>query len=790
MHTPSHPDNRRSTVDRYFELAQRAIVEMQREFTIASNKSRLKRSIQLFEDVINGMSGNLLGLEAYLLDPLKQSFQEIVDTGTARGVEVRLFYKLLPTKVEKQTVEDVLAKKLYPLTTNIRREKGLDTYDENNPEAEAGSGGVTAKKLYPRTTTVKIKDGYILSSEEDEDAANTESADSKNLQVTATIPSDVADILGFSKKIDESIRDGSISLDGFAKIASEAGVSSPLLKSETTNQINSKIAAATSELTQSAVGKTALDATNARAAARAASGAGGAGGAGGRAATPVVAGQTTGTAAGGTATTAAGATGGAIETLDADVTDDIFAAIDAETEEFIEEFEQTPGVLFEDDPDDLLPVLPSGLMDAANTMSSGNGSLESGLSTVFVNPLATIIQTTKDYLLSLTGDNFTGMNAALSGISTGANYGIFQAAVGGGDGLGGAVAQLDAFLDHTNRLSGLAVDNLSESAAPSVPDNTIEDTFYQDLAYQTPTTILSFDARKFRSAKYYVQATAQLGTRLDANTDHQSSELFVLHDNRRVYFREVHTNYTIDPFIGYTANLSGNVVSVIASSNLANTDIITHGIKLQIATPAESYDKISLVKMLDNHEILTSFYNDDTDYIGVQTASLQKDYLVNNLYLEVLNAMTALKSGGAGALLTKAAAVNARAAALQSSIDADYQAYKNYTKKAEALDLMNSIMRANDDPNGQKYVRTIINSSIRSILDGAGELQAETALDDIPESEITEEEIEDQIEEIEMAEAEEDAMEELEAEEAAPVDASTSPLGSFNLRTLTNVRLF
>lgn len=74
-----------------------------------------------FEDSMNGLSGEILGLEPSLQTVIQNGNQEVLDRGRSAGVSVRLHSSVLPKSVSHGTISTVSqqAKKLYPLTTTV-----------------------------------------------------------------------------------------------------------------------------------------------------------------------------------------------------------------------------------------------------------------------------------------------------------------------------------------------------------------------------------------------------------------------------------------------------------------------------------------------------------------------------------------------------------------------------------------------------------------------------------------------------------------------------------------------
>lgn len=663
--------NIKTTVNVIYEQAKAAIRDIRELIKSSSSPDDLTLYIYAFEDIMHGISGEILKLEKDQLIEIKTLCQVVVNEAAAKGATVNLFKKLLPDPVVVDTsnIESVLAKKLYPLTTVVRVEDGYVFDSKSTSDSNGAPSGAN-------TAATAKKTGSELSS-----TITTADKDKKKSQSQAAK--------------DKQSNDSSVSGLGDSKADDYDRIA---------------IAAARNSAA-------ALD-------------------------TPLTSGLTIGESIGDL--TASGAidaeflnvSGGVsgVTNVSAEIVDEIdvnFDEIDdlAGAEAF--DYERAEPMVYL--PEEFLPLVPNSLLELVTTTSSNANGLQAGLTTLFTNPLANIIEETKNYILTFNADNYAGLNAAL-GLSSGTQYAIFRDVMGGGDGYGGIYAQLEKFKDHTDRLSGLVVDENSENAEPS-RDNTVENFEYFGLALNTPTTVISFDAKKFRSAKYYVQATAQ--------TEHQMSELYVLHDTKNAFFRQVDTNYTKDPFISFTSSFVNNTVNIIANTTVSNTDLVMHGVKLQIASKAESYEKISLYKMLEMHERLNAFYRDGTNYLGNMANSLMKFTDVVNLKYQLETSINSLKASGSGGnLLTQASVLSNTANVLQSSIDSDHTYYRNYRKTFETIDLSYLMARNyNDDPNVKTILDLILNNSTKEALQHTPEL------DEFDEDDIIDEYLEEQDEE-------------------------------------------
>lgn len=398
----------------------------------------------------------------------------------------------------------------------------------------------------------------------------------------------------------------------------------------------------------------------------------------------------------------------------AETVDEIFDELDAE--ETVEEPLAT-------EQNETIPYLPEGMVILAQKAAANANGLQAGLTTFSHNPLATIIADARSTLIYYTTGNYANLNTALSGISTEplleAEYKLLREAIGGADGLAGCVSQLDNFKDHTDRISGLVLDADSPNAEPT-DDSTTEDLTLYGFS-GGPTVIFSFDSRKFRSAKYLVQATAAA-----ADRGHQATDLYILHDNHHAYTREVAAIYTQDPFITYTTRLLNSNVEVLATSNVANVDFVIHGTRLQIARASRSYSEMSQVKIIENHELLSVYLDDGVDYVQRQSESLLKPALVGNLMREfrdmlvVLSDSTFLSLSTAqkqSIILNQANTLNTRRAEIQTAIDTDYNNFLEVRRLAEALDIAYNLTVAYTDENGNAIPKATLNNATKEAIE-------------------------------------------------------------------------
>ncbi len=680
----------KTTTNKKYKFAKEAIRTMNSLVRKNTNPSRIVTDVYLFEDVMNGLSGDILGFEKEQYEEIVVECTALVEEAAKKNITISLYEKLLTPKPKssRSNIEIRTAKKLYPLTTSVQVSSGevIDgrSGNENYSDGQTSLGARIPSSTIPPSEK-RIKELMANTLEKVKNTAGLLGLAAESGTDTALVNQKIN--AAVSKEL---LTGGELSRVFLADLAEYAktGIKDGLRQIENISdeELNNLVSALN--------GNGIVDFSG--------SGNGAVG----------TIGITTLSISGAVAAPTTATVGAAAET--GDDFDPNFDLLDAQTEEEATNYEQTPLVLLEDESTDYKPLIPEDLRDSVEAVATNAGGLQEGLAQFFSNPLDEAITRTRNLLLQYTDNNFQGLNAAVGGSATGIAYGIYQDALGGGDGLGGAVSQLDAFKDHTDRLSGLVLEASSENAEPS-SDNTVEDKFYYDVPVSTKTAILSFNAKKFRSAKYYVQSTAALGTSLSANTEHQSTELFVLHDNRKVYFREVFTNYTIDPFSTFTAELlDGNVV-VSVTSTLANTNYVIHGIKLRVAANNDSYETMSLKKILRTHYELDLYYDEDAEYASEMAGSLFRGDLVENLFETVRNTVKSVSGGGNAA--NEAIKVKTMTAALQASIDADYAAYKKYTKIAETLNIVDEVQQFYLVPTTKPILDLVLNNTIKSNLE-------------------------------------------------------------------------
>jgi len=399
--------------------------------------------------------------------------------------------------------------------------------------------------------------------------------------------------------------------------------------------------------------------------------------------------------------------------------DPIFEEIDAEAGSQVEEPLATQQ-------NETVPYLSDEMVSLALEAAANANGLQDGLTTFSHNPLADLIDNTRGLLLYYSAANYANLNSALTGVSSNpslaAEYKELQNSIGGNDGLSGSVAQLDNFKDHTDRLSGLVLDRDSPNAEPT--DDSVDDSLTLNGFSGGPTLIFSFNARKFRSAKYLIQASSD-----QTDRGHQATEIYILHDNHHAYTREVTSIYTQEPFVTFTTRLLNGNVEVFATSNVSNTNFVVSGTRLQIAKASKTYAEMSQQKIIELHELMSVYLDDGVDYVALMSASLLKPYLIANLGRELRDMITQVSSSGflaqsnatkQAALLQWATTLRQRREDIQTAMDTDWNNFDETRRKTEALDIAFKLTIAYTDESGNAIPSATLNNATIQAIESDG----------------------------------------------------------------------
>ena len=250
-----------------------------------------------------------------------------------------------------------------------------------------------------------------------------------------------------------------------------------------------------------------------------------------------------------------------------------------------------------------------------------------------------------------------------------------------------------------------------------MPTGTIT-TIRYDIPANTLNNIVEFSTSDYRSGKLMIQGSS--------NNEHQTTEIFVIHDNVNLFLREVFLTYTQDPFITFTGHIVDNAVRILANTALPNTDIVVYGTMLEVVNKSSANSTISQDKILDAAKSMKGLYPDDnTDYVKAQTGSLYKSDLVEVLDRDIKDGIAIMSDptfadrpiAEQQAFLDQlTATITERTAALQGAIDSDLNAIAEVNNKIEAGGLVTGIIDSYKDPQAKALLDLTLNSEIKAAL--------------------------------------------------------------------------
>lgn len=232
-----------------------------------------------------------------------------------------------------------------------------------------------------------------------------------------------------------------------------------------------------------------------------------------------------------------------------------------------------------------------------------------------------------------------------------------------------------------------------------------------------PNAVFEIAKTQHRSAKIVIQASS--------NAEHQLSEVYVMHDNKKAYIRQLDIIYTTDPFVTYTANINSNTMFLKATSTLANTDLILQA-DLFVASVAAADKTVDLEGIIDAATSISSLYpNDSTNYADAMTGSLSKQndvYVLNRKINDSLEYMQTAEFNSQSASFKQkymddlANSINTISNTLDTSVDSDLRNYYEATKKIESMTAVSGLSAGYSDPNAKRILDRVLKPEAASIF--------------------------------------------------------------------------
>lgn len=232
-------------------------------------------------------------------------------------------------------------------------------------------------------------------------------------------------------------------------------------------------------------------------------------------------------------------------------------------------------------------------------------------------------------------------------------------------------------------------------------------------------TITEFRKTQNRSAKYKIQASAE--------TEHMFSDVYVMHDDKIVYIRQVDQIYTIDPFVTYTATIDKNNVYLKATTTLANTNLVVSGELLR--HPVTSSDpNMSLESVLAVSSAMSALYPDDnTDHLASMTSSLDLQNEKYKLYRKMTDGFDYMKTAEFAAMDSTfrakyandlANTINSASSTMKSTLQKDRENFYAASKKLDAITAVSGINNAyHTNPKSQSLLKRLLSKAAIEVLE-------------------------------------------------------------------------
>lgn len=395
-----------------------------------------------------------------------------------------------------------------------------------------------------------------------------------------------------------------------------------------------------------------------------------------------------------------------------------FDAMDAEMIASAQSYANTPATqIGEEHPS----VLPKDLLEIISKFGENGNTFEEDLGNIlFKNPIRDVILQSKSNLLYYSENNFANLNAAMPNVSANVafttEYNNLKSAIGGSDGLSGTVSYFDALLEHTDRISGLKVEDNNELASAR-DDSPTHDVVVNDITSGVDTIIASFSANKIRSAQYYIQASAGI--------EQQLTYLSVIHDGGIVYVRKNDLNYSIDPYVEYKCNVSNGIVNIIANSTIANTGFVLHGTRLKLGKEIEINPNMTHYKIVGNAKKINGYYQTDEDYITRQTSSMfigPNVSAINDVISKMIGfvaspTFTNLSlSNQKDYINSQTNTINTNKIAMKNSIQSDMAEFDKINNRLAALEIAVLESGVYEDSNSRKILNLVLKDNVRESI--------------------------------------------------------------------------
>lgn len=230
-----------------------------------------------------------------------------------------------------------------------------------------------------------------------------------------------------------------------------------------------------------------------------------------------------------------------------------------------------------------------------------------------------------------------------------------------------------------------------------------------------PNLIANFSKTAFRSVKIMVNASS--------NLNQQMSEVYVIHDGNTAYMNTSNLIDSLGVFTTFTSNTDNNTVYVYATSSEPNTDLGIYVTSYSIEEPAAD-EKLYLESVVSTAATMATLYpNSNVDFASALTSSLDKEKQLAELNVRIDRSVAYMQTAE---FLAKSAAeqatymndlansINNISEDLNSAVDSDIRAFKQYTQEIESMVTVASLNNQYQDPTAKKILDKVLKRDVKT----------------------------------------------------------------------------
>lgn len=230
-----------------------------------------------------------------------------------------------------------------------------------------------------------------------------------------------------------------------------------------------------------------------------------------------------------------------------------------------------------------------------------------------------------------------------------------------------------------------------------------------------PNLIANFSKTTFRSAKIMVNASS--------NVNQQMSEIYVIHDGNTAYMNTSNLIDSLGVFTTFEANTDNSTVYVYATSSQPNTDLGIYVTSYSIEEPAND-EKLHLDSVVSTAALMSTLYPDsNVDFASQLTSCLDKEKQLAELnvridrsiaYMQTAEFLARPAAEQASYMNDLASSINNISDDLNSAVDSDIRAFKQYTQDIDSMVTVASLNNQYQNPAGKKILDKVLKRDVKT----------------------------------------------------------------------------